>query len=197
MKNSLKNQIIILILCLLFPIITNAAISTNTNPTNDRKLVVENKNKTTELEKRTFKIGDEIHYSLVNDNRKQRGTITGFEADKILIKNKSGMEMSIPLNGLEEIQKPNKVSKTVDRLQNAIIVTGLGLISSMILVASDDEPKTSHPLSLPSETAILGLLGLLIFFASFSILSLIYLVSKMNLNYNKFSRRKGWKMKIE
>ena len=120
----------ILALIMLFAFRSNTATSVNINPINKRKLIVENENSALELEEWTFVIGDEIHYKLVNDKIKRGGKIIGFEADRILIKHKSGMERSIPLSGLEEIHKSSRLTKNIKRFKKVIMATGIGVTTA-------------------------------------------------------------------
>lgn len=209
MKNILKTQITVLALFLLFPMITNATISTNINPTTDKTLVLSKEGNNTiisneALEKQTFRVGSEISYQLTHNQEIQKGQIVGFSDEEIIVENQFGEESTIQLKDLAKIRKRSNADKIAKGIQIASAIlgtlTGLGAMDSFN--KSDELINTTDTglgflFFIPAGMAFAAVgFVLLLLTALFAItFGVIFLVRRIK---NPTFRIKGnWKMKIQ
>lgn len=127
MNNLIKNHLIVFVSIFLFPIFTNAAISSQSNLNQDSTLVITYVG-SYEEENHVFHKGDKIIYS--DGNRKNKVEIIGFKGEDVVVKDiKSG---KIKQLNLKKVRWIKEYSKSENGAFN--ILKGIG-IAAFVFIA--------------------------------------------------------------
>ena len=129
MRNNIKIYSIITLCLLMISSFLTAAVQNNpkNNPKNEKVIQILLSGETEipkgELERRTFRIGDEISYTLANKST-LRGIIVGFSGSEVIIKKKDDVvKFSIDISRFTKIRKITKREKRLQVLRIGMLVT--------------------------------------------------------------------------
>lgn len=166
MKKNLNHYWVLLVLFTMTFLVSEAAVQTNLND-EVQALVIQKKGKQSKLKKyQTFKVGEDIVYQTKQNKEDQKGKITGFDGNQIIITDVSGNTQKVTVEDLQHIRRKSTFLTFVSAV---LLICFIGFIILTVLAVyvltvpfTEPAPFGLGTLLIPSiASAFTGLFGFL------------------------------------